>query len=113
MTDPSPPARPDPPGSGTDAQATVYDLAELIADRTPEEIYGPRSSSTDPEVPARLEYMAWTDLPWRTPATGHPGGVPADLGGGRSRPYRHRATRPGPRARTCLLYTSPSPRDRS
>ena len=30
--------------------------------------------------------MAWTDLPWRTPATGHPGGVPANLGGGRSRP---------------------------
>ena len=76
MTDPSRPDRSGPPGSGVDDQATVYDLAELIADRTPEEIYGPGSSGTDPEVPARLEYAAWTDLPWRTPATGHPG-VPA------------------------------------
>jgi hypothetical protein len=100
MTDPSRPDRSGPPSSGADDQATVYDLAELIADRTPEEIYGPGSSGTDPEVPTRLEHAAWTDLPWRTPATGHPGGVPADLGGGQSGPYRHRATRPGPRART-------------
>ena len=82
MTDPRPPVRSGPLGSGVDDQATVYDLAEFIADLTPEEIYGPGSSGTDLEVPARLESVAWTDLPWRTPATGHPGGVPANLGPG-------------------------------
>ncbi len=66
MNHPSPP-------SASRAEYTAYELADLIADYTPEEIYGPDPTTIDSEEPPSTDDTPWSDLPWHDtpPPTEH------------------------------------------
>jgi hypothetical protein len=48
-------------------QLTAYDLADLVVDYTPEEIYGPNPTAEAVDDFPLVDDTAWADLPWHTP----------------------------------------------